>query len=316
MRVAVFGTGGVGGYFGGRLAQAGEEVVFIARGAHLAAIREHGLSVESIKGNFTIRPAQAEEDPRRVGPVDVVLVCVKAWQVMQAAQEMLPLIGPATAVVPLENGVEATAQLATVLDASGSRPAHTVGGLCRISTYVAAPGLIRHVGIEPTIDFGSLDNLPDPRLEALRLAFERAGVKASIPADIQVAIWQKFVFIAAISGVGAVTRAPAGVFRSIPETRQMLESALAEIVAVGQAHQVALPGDTAQRTLAIIDGLPGGTIASMQRDILDGRPSELEAQNGAVVRLGKAHGIPTPTHAFIYSSLLPLEQKARQLVEF
>ncbi len=316
MRIVVYGSGSVGGYFGGRLAQAGEEVIFIARGAHLAAIRENGLQVDSLQGNFIVQPAQAAEDPHQVGPADVVLVCVKAWQVPQAAAAMQPLVGPGTVVIPLENGVEAPDQLAASLETPGKTFAHVVGGLCRISSLVAGPGHIRHVGIEPYIAFGSLDGQPNERLDLLQKAFTRAGVKAEIPPDIQVACWQKFVFIAAISGVGAVTRAPAGIFRSIPETRQMLIAALEEIAAVGRAQHVKLPADVVQRTLATIDGLPGGTLASMQRDIMTGKPSELEAQNGAVVRMGAAHNLPTPTHAFIYSSLLPLERKARGDVEF
>lgn len=316
MKIVVYGSGGVGGYFGGRLAQAGEEVIFIARGAHLAAMREHGLKVDSSLGDFTVYPVQATDDPHQVGPVDVVLVCVKAWQVPQAAAAMQPLIGPNTVVIPLENGVEAADQLAAVVEAPGEAYRHVVGGLCRISSHVAAPGHIRHVAIEPTIDFGRLDRQADRRLEQLLQAFIRAGVKAEIPADIQVACWLKFVFIAAISGVGAVSRSPVGVFRRLPETRQMLVQALEEIAAVAQAQQVALPEDAVKRTLGTIDGLPGSTLASMQRDILAGVPSELEAQNGAVVRMGQANGIPTPVHTFIYSSLLPSERKARGELDF
>lgn len=316
MRIAIYGSGSVGGYFGGRLAQVGEDVIFIARGAHLAALREHGLKVESTVGDFTLDHVQATDDPQQVGPVDVILVGVKAWQVPQAATAMLPMIGPETVVIPLENGVEAVEQLAAVLETPGEPYRHVAGGLCRLSSLVAGPGHIRHVAIEPTIAFGALDGHPDARLERLQQAFVRAGVKAEIPADIQAACWMKFVFIAAISGVGAVTRSPVGVFRALPETRQMLVQALEEIAAVARAHQVALPPDAAQRTLATIDGLPGGTLASMQRDLMAGTPSELEAQNGAVVRMGQAHGVPTPTHAFIYGSLLPLERRARGELDF
>ena len=193
MRIAVFGSGGVGGFFGGKLAQAGEEVIFIARGRHLDAIRRDGLRVESVGGDFRIRPARAESDPILVGPVDVVLVGVKAWQVPEAAQAIQPLVGPATVIIPLQNGVEAAAQLAAVLGAQ-----YVAWGLCRISCLVAAPGVIRHVGIEPYIGFNWLDRHPDPRLEALQAAFGRVGVKAEIPEDIQVKVWKKFVFIAAI----------------------------------------------------------------------------------------------------------------------
>ncbi len=311
MKIAVFGAGAVGGYFAGRLAQGGEEVVLIARGEHLQALRQHGLRVDSIKGDFVVQPSLATDDPRQAGTVDVVLLGVKAWQVPEAAQAMRPLIGPETFVVPLENGVEAPDQLAAVLDAG-----HVLGGLCKIFSFLAGPGHIRHAGMEPYVAFGELDNRPSERAERLRRAFERAGVVADIPPDIQVAMWEKFLFIASLSGVGAVTRAPVGVLRSLPETRQMLEQAMGEVLAVAHTRGIAVPEETIAGTLALIDGMPPGATASMQRDIIAGRPSELEAQNGAVVRLGRERGVATPLHAFIYHSLLPLEQRARGQIDF
>jgi 2-dehydropantoate 2-reductase len=311
MRIAVFGTGGVGGYFGGRLAQAGEEVIFIARGKHLEAMRQHGLKVDSIKGDFKIEPAQVIDDPRRVGQVDMVLVAVKAWQVPEAAVAMRPMIGAQTGVVPLENGVDAPAQLIVALGAD-----HALGGLCKISAFIAEPGLIRHVGIEPYVAFGELDNRLSQRVEALRQAFERAGVSVEVPQDIRAAMWEKFIFIAAISGVGAVTRAPAGVIRSLPETRQMLIGMVEEIVAVARALKVNLPQEIATNTIAFIDSLPQNVTASMQRDVIAGHPSELGSQNGALVRMGLETGISTPLNAFIYHSLLPQELRARGEVDF
>ena len=308
MRVAVFGAGGVGGYFGGRLAQAGEELVFIARGEHLRALQSQGLQVDSIKGDFMVKPVQVTDNPRRVGEVDFVLVAVKGWQVPEAALAMQPMVGPHTGVAPLGNGVEAPFQLAAVL---GTGP--VLGGLCRISAFIAEPGHIRHVGLEPFVAFGELDNRSTPRVEALRQAFERAGVKVSVPPDIRVAMWEKFVFIVAVSGVGAVARAPLGALRSLPETRQLLEQAVHEAVAVGRARKIELPEDAVARTMTTIDSLEPGIIPSMQRDILEGRPSELGSQNGAVVRMGLELGIPTPTHRFIYHSLLPQELQARAL---
>jgi 2-dehydropantoate 2-reductase len=311
MRIAVFGSGGVGGFFGAKLALAGEEVVFIARGSHLEAIQRDGLQVESVGGDFHIFPVQAESDPGRVGTVDIVLVGVKAWQVPEAAQAIQPLVGPDTVVIPLQNGVEAATQLTAVLGKQ-----HVAGGLCRISSLVAAPGLIRHVGIDPYIGFNWLDGHADPRLAQLQAAYARVGVNAEIPADIQIKVWEKFVFIAAISGVGAVTRAPAGVLRSVPGTRRMLEAAIHEAAAVGRASGVPLAEQLEQNTLLFIDSIPPGTMASMQRDISENRPSELECQNGAVVRLGLACGVPTPAHAFIYASLLPQEARARGEINF
>lgn len=311
MRIAVFGTGGVGGYFGARLAQSGQDVVFIARGAHLRAIQTSGLRIESIIGDFVISPAQASDDPSQVGPVDAIVVGVKAWQIPDAAQAMRPLVGEQTIVVPLENGIEAPELLGAVLGAE-----HVLGGLCQLSAFIAGPGHIRHVGIEPYVAFGELDGRPSPRAERLFQAFESAGVKADIPADIQVAMWDKFLFIASTSGIGAVTRAPMGVYRNLPETRRMLIGAMQEIFAVAKARGVKLPDDTIEKRLAFIDNLPPGVLASMQRDILEGRPSELMSQNGAVVRMGQTLGVPTPVHTFIFNSLLPQEKRARGELQF
>ncbi len=310
MRIAIYGSGSVGGYFGGKLAQAGEDVTFIARGTHLEAIRRNGLRVESIQGDFLISPAWAEDDSTKVGRVDVVIVGVKAWDVPRAAEAVRPLVGPATIVVPLENGVDAPGQLAAVLDTAGEAP-HVLGGLCRIVSLVAAPGVIRHAGMEPYIAFNRIDGQPDERVERLRDAFVRAGVTVEVPADITAALWAKFAFIAAFGGVGAVTRAPAGALRGIPETRRMLEAAIREVEAVARARGVALAGDIFARTLAQVDGLPANATASMQRDIMEGRPSELESQNGAIMRLGRESGVSTPAHDFIYASLLPQEGRAR-----
>jgi 2-dehydropantoate 2-reductase len=311
MRIAIFGTGAVGGYFGGRLALSGQEVVFIARGEHLRAMQTQGLRVDSLAGDFIVDPIQATDDPTRVGVVEVVILGVKAWQVPEAALEMWPLMGPGTCVVPLQNGVDAPAQIAAVLGKQA-----VLGGLCRIASQLASPGHIRHTGIEPYVAFGEFDNQLSERVLRLKSAFEQAGVRVEIPADIQAAMWGKLIFIASISGMGAVTGAPVGVFRELPETRQMLKGVLREIVAVSKRHNVQLEEAVAARTLAMIDELPPDTMPSMQRDILEGRPSELGSQTGTVVRLGLEAGVPTPVNNMIYSSLLPKELRARGELEF
>jgi len=311
MRIAVFGAGGVGGYFGGRLAQAGQELVFIARGTHLQAMQSTGLRVDSLKGDFTLPKVQTTDDPAQVGEVDFVLVAVKAWQVPEAAKAMLPLVGEHTCVLPLENGVEAPDQLVEVLGTG-----RVLGGLCHISAYIANPGHIKHVGIEPHIALGELDGQLSQRAESLRLALEQAGVWAEVPEDIQAAMWEKFLFIAAISGVGAVTHAPAGVLRQLPGSRQLLEDAMGEIFALSRARGVNLPDDILAKTMAFVDNLPPGVTASMQRDILQGKPSELESQNGAVVRMGAKAGVATPVNTFLYHSLLPQEKRARGELQF
>jgi 2-dehydropantoate 2-reductase len=312
MRIGVFGTGGVGGYFGGKLAQAGEEVIFIARGGHLKAIQEAGLQVESLKGDFHILPAQATDAPQAAGIVDCVLVGVKAWQIAEAAQALKPMVGDRTVVVPLQNGVEAPKELAAVLGAE-----HVLGGLCKIAAQIVEPGHIRHMGLEPYIAFGEIAKGANraayaaERVRRLREAFERAGVRVETPEDIQAAIWEKFLFIAAISGVGAVTRAPVGEVRALAGSRRMLERVMEEVYAVALAKGVKMADDILAHTMAFVDGLPPGSMPSMMRDIMAGRPSELEYQNGAVVRMGQESGTPTPVNDFIYSSLLPQERRAR-----
>jgi 2-dehydropantoate 2-reductase len=312
MRIAVFGTGGVGGYFGGRLAQAGEDVVFIARGDHLEAMLKQGLQVDSVNGDFRVKSVQATDDPAQVGIVDMVLVGVKAWQVPEAAEAIRPMIGPDTVALPLQNGLEAPKQLAAVL---GDQ--HVLGGLCGLSTFIVGPGHIRHAGADPFIRFGELDNRPSQRVERLRQAFERAtGLTVEIPPDIHVAMWMKFLFITVWSGLGAVTRAPLGIWSSLPETRHMAESALKEIISVAQARDVGLPENAMPTIMNMYDSLPPDITSSMQRDIAEGRPSELDAQIGAVVRLGEETDVATPLHKFIYDTLLPAELRARGQLQF
>src|SRR6478672_374150 len=308
MRVTVFGAGAVGAYFGGRLAEVGEDVAFIARGETLRALGERGLRVTSPDGDFTLHPVHASDTPADLGPTDVILLGVKAWQVSDAARAMGPLLGPDTFVVPLQNGVEAPAQLAAVLG-----PERVLGGLCRILAWIAAPGEIRHEGVEPYIGFGELTGGLSPRVERLQQAFARCrGVTAEGLEDVRAELWRKFLFIASVSGLGAVTRAPIGVLRTRPETRDQLERAMREVLAVARAHGVALPDDAVAETLAFTDTVPAEGTASMQRDIIAGRPSELEAQSGAVVRLGREKGVATPVHEFLYRTLVPLELRARE----
>jgi 2-dehydropantoate 2-reductase len=312
MRIVIFGTGGVGGYFGGRLAQAGMDVTFIARGKHLEAIAKQGLRVDSINGDFSIYPAIATDDPATVGEVDVVLCCVKSWQVSESAIAMLPMIGPNTVVVPIQNGIEAPEILSEVLGAD-----KVLGGLCRIISMTHGPGHIRHVGAEPYITFGELDNQQSERTKRLFRAFSKAsGLTVEIATDIIAALWKKFILIAPWSGVGAITRAPAGVFRSLPETRQMLLESMKEVFNIAIARGVDLSKEVVEETMEFIDTLPKDGTASMQRDIIEGRPSELNEQNGVVVRLGNAFGVQTPVNAFIYYSLLPSEMRARGQLNF
>ena len=311
MRIAIVGAGAVGAYVGGRLAQAGAQVALMARGDHLQALARHGLRVESPHGDFVLQPWRATDDPAQVGSVDVVFVGVKTWQLPAVLPGLPALVGPDTCVVPLQNGVEAPTQLAHAVGASA-----VVGGCCWLMSVRVAPGHIRHLGgLEPALVVGELDTRPSARLERLCQALCHAGVSAAVAPDIQVTMWEKFVQVTAFSGVGAVTRAPVGILRSLPETRALLEQVMAEICAVARAQHIVLPAEVIPQAMAQLDRFPPAGTNSTQRDLMAGRPSELEALAGAVVRLGHAVGVPTPLTTFIYHSLLPLEHHARgQLV--
>ena len=306
MRIAIFGTGGVGGYFGGRLAQAGEDVTFIARGEHLRAIQTTGLRVESLSGDFTIDPAKATDDVNEVGEVDLAIVGVKAWQVAEAARSMKPMVGPHTTVLPLQNGVDAVGELRAELGAD-----RVIGGLCRIVSFVVGPGHIRHAGFAPSVVIGELDNRRTDRVVAIEAVFNHAGIETMIAPDIQVALWMKFLFIASFSGVGAIANAPARVLRTDPELRLQMLRAMEEICTLAHARGIKLPENAIETVMAGVNALPENATSSMQRDIAAGKPSELESQNGAVVRMARESSVEVPTHEFIYEKLRPLEQKAR-----
>jgi 2-dehydropantoate 2-reductase len=288
MRIAIFGAGAVGAYVGGRLAQAGSQVAFLARGDHLHALANHGLRVESPHGDFAVQPWLATDDPTQVGIVDVVVVGVKTWQLPEVARALPALVGPETCVVPLQNGVEAPTQLAQVVGAQA-----VLGGCCRVMSVRVAPGHIHHRGgIDPYLLVGELDHRRSARAERLCQVLGHAGVTAAMPPDIQVAMWEKFVQVTAFSGVGAVTRAPVGTLCTLPETRALLEQVMREIVAVARAWHVALPADVIPTAMAQLASFPPSGTNSTQRDLMAGRPSELDAHAGAVVRLGHALGVP------------------------
>ncbi|HVC21426.1 MAG TPA: 2-dehydropantoate 2-reductase [Vicinamibacterales bacterium] len=312
MRIAVVGAGAIGRFFGAQLARSGEEVTFVARGETLRALQADGLRLDTPEGAFDVGPVRATDDAASVGPVDAIILGVKAWQVPEAARAARPMVGPGTVVLPLQNGVEAADQAAAEVGRD-----HVLGGLCHVIAVAAGPAGVRvQAGLQPTVTFAELDNRPSGRVDRLREVLGRAGVKAIVPADIQAALWSKFLFIAAFGGVGAVTRAPIGVVRQMPGTRQMLVQAMEEIAAVARARGVALDPEAVTAAMARLDGLAPASTPSMQRDIMDGRPSELDSQNGAVVRLGGQAGVHTPLHRFLYHALQPSERRARGEIAF
>lgn len=300
MRIAVFGAGAVGGYIGGRLAEAGGDVAFIARGAHLAAIREHGLRVESPNGDMHIQGAVATDDPAEIGSVDTILFAVKLFDTAVAARACAPMIGPETVVVALQNGVESEAEIGAIVGAE-----RVMGGTVYIASVVAEPGVIRQTGQFAKLIFGEMDGRLSERGRALETACRDAGVDVTFSATVELEIWMKFVVLAALSGVTTVTRLPVGILRADPEPRALFENAIAEAVAVGRARGVALPEDAVARQMAVVDGWPETMVASMLHDLNGGRRLELDYFSGAVSRLGRDCGVPTPVHDVLHAALKP-----------
>jgi 2-dehydropantoate 2-reductase len=306
MRIAVVGAGGVGGYFGGRLAQSGLDVVFIVRGKTLEALRREGLRVDSIAGDFHLERVNATDDPSSAGKVDAVLLAVKAWQIAEVLPDLKPLLNRETAVIPLENGMTAPQEIAAILGRE-----HAMGGLCGIVSYIVEPGHIRHAAVEPQVMFGELDNSRSDRVERIAEAFRRAKIKVDVPPDIHRSMWTKFLFIAPYSAVGATSRVPIGVWRAMPETRSLVERLLREVTAIATARGVSLAPDAIERTMERYDGLAPDATPSLQRDVVDGKPSELDAQLGAVVHMARESGVEVPCFETLYAALLPQERRSR-----
>lgn len=299
MKVVMMGSGGVGGYYGARLAQAGHEVVFVARGAHASAIRSGGLRVKSELGDALIAPARVVEDPAQAGAADLIVVAVKLWDSESAAAALAPIAGAGTAVVSLQNGVDKDDVLAAALGAG-----HVVGGVTHIAAVIAEPGVIAHTGKLQRITVGELSGGSTARLEAIAAALQGAKIETVVSDHIRRVTWEKFVFLTALSGLTALTRKPVGAVRAHPATRALLLEALRETAAVARAEGVALDPGVPEQQLKMMDGLAEGMLASMAQDLLRGRRLELEWLSGAVVRRGGARGVATPVHRAIYAALV------------
>lgn len=298
MRFAVIGAGGIGGYFGGRLAAAGHDVWFVARGAHLDAIREEGLLVSSVAGDFVVRPASVTSDPADIGPVDVVLLGVKTWQVPGVAANLAPLMGAQTGVVTTQNGVEAPGQVAAVVGESAVLP-----GVAKVFASIEGPGHVQHSGGPGSLSVAEWDNHPSERVDRLREALTGAGIPSPVPQDIWVELWAKVLFVEPFGALGAALEATIGELRASAPRRALLEDAMREVEAVARAHRVALSDDIVASTLDFIDQQPADGTSSLQRDLLADRPSELDAWVGALVRLGTAAGLPMPLHRLLLEVL-------------
>lgn len=300
MKIAVFGSGGVGGYFGGLLAHAGHDVSFIARGAHLGAVRESGLQIFSANGDFLIHPAVATDDPADIGPVDYVVIAVKHYHLAEAIPQIKPLVGPESTVVPLLNGVDAHEIL---VDALGPEP--VVGGLCSIVSMVESPGVIHQPSNIRRVIVGELDRTKSVRVAQIVQAWKECGAEAIHAEDIFVAMWTKFIFIASFGGVSSLARATIGEIRECEPARALYIEAIREAEALARAQEIHLAPDILEKTIALTESFESNTTSSMQRDVDAGNLFELEAFSGRIVRLGEQLGIPTPVHRAIYALLKP-----------
>jgi len=299
MRIVVMGSGGTGGYFGAKLARAGEDVTFVARGAHLEAIRSQGLRVNSaIDGEWTVR-APAVERLDGLPPADLILFCVKSFDTESAGEIIKPAVGHGTGVLPVLNGVDNVEKLERILG-----PGHVMGGVAQVLATIEAPGVVSHRFLGRLI-FGEMDGRPSERARAFLQACERAGIQAETSSNMLRALWQKYVMIAAQAGMTALTRSPAGVVRSVPETRLMYRLILGEMVALGNAAGAGLDSSVVESSMGMLDNLGAAFTSSLHHDLVQGRRLELEALHGHAVRLGNRHGVPTPMLFAVYAALRP-----------
>lgn len=309
MKIAIIGTGGVGGYFGGKLAHAGEDVTFVARGEHLKVLQTHGLTVKSINGDFMVNPVNATNEIRKIGNPDLVLLAVKAWQIRDISRELKSVIHQNTVVIPLQNGVLAAEEMVGELNRE-----NVVGGLCRIMSKIESPGIITHFGVAPTIVFGELDCKKTERMDKIKELFDKAGFNSIISNDIQADIWKKFITIC-VSGLLAITRSTYGVLREMEGTRRLLRELMTEIYQVALKAGISLNPDIVDRIMDGIDAYPYDSSSSLARDVWEGKPSEIDYQNGTVVRLGEKYQVDTPINRFVYHCILPMEIAVRKKIE-
>lgn len=307
MRIAVVGSGGVGGYYGALLQQAGQDVTFLARGAHLAAMRERGLRIESVLADPVTLHVRATDRPADIGPVDLVLFAVKSYDTVQAAAHLPHLVGPQTAVLTLQNGVD---NVDALVAAVGSP--HVLGGLCRIFSTIAEPGVIRHTGGPRTVVFGELDGRASARAEVILQAFSSTGVPTVLSDQILIDMWEKYIFITAQGGMTALVRLPISAILATPETLELYLDAADEVAAVGRAHGVPIPEGQRDRVRRIAESLEPDSYSSLYQDLVRGRSMELETLLGNVVRLGRRYGVPTPVCRAIYAALRPFDLAAQQ----
>jgi 2-dehydropantoate 2-reductase len=300
MRIAVIGAGGVGGGFGAALAKAGADVTFIARGAHLAAMKSVGLKIQGGRGETHLVPTKATDNPADIGPVDIVLFCVKLWDVESAGEAIKPLVGPGTAVIPLQNGIDAAERLIPILGAGA-----VMGGVAQISASIIAPGVIQQVGTFMRMIFGELDGKRSARGEAFLALCQTAGFDVTLSEQILTDLWMKFILLACNSSITAATRQPLGKLREDADLRPVMISAFRETIEIGRAKGVRLPADALEKILEFVGHAPPTMKASMALDLDRGNRLELPWLGGKVVELGRQLGVATPTHSVMYAVLKP-----------
>lgn len=308
MKIGIIGTGGVGGYFGARLAEAGNEVTFIARGAHLQAINSNGLKLESINGDLKLLDVKVTDDVSALVDKELIICAVKVWQLEAIISDLRKIVHNDMILLPLENGISAH----EILDDNFGNSCHVLGGLCRIFSFIGEPGVIRHTGYDPSITMGALDGVTTAEVQKVESVIKTSNIRVTVSTDIQAEIWKKFVFISSTSAIGAVTRVSMGIYRDAKGSRQLLEQSLQEMISVGKAYGVNLPEKMFENTMAFVDKMPFKATTSLQRDVMEGKPSELDAQIGELVRLAEKLNVPTPVNSVIYNALLPQEQEARK----
>lgn len=306
MKIAIIGTGGVGGYFGGKIAQAGYDVTFLARGEHFKAIQSKGLNVKSILGDFHVSSVKVCEKIREIGKCDLIILAVKAWQIKDISAELIPILKENSVILPLQNGVSAVEELRVTINEK-----NIITGLCRIFSKIEVPGIIKHFGVTPTILFGESDNSKTSRILEIKELFDASGINAQISGDINSELWKKFIPIC-VGGLMALTRTTYGELRELQETRQMMIDLMIEIYQLSQKIGIRIETDFVDKSVSLLDTYPYNSTSSLTRDVLEGKPSEIEYQNGTVVRLGQKYGIDTPINRFVYHSILPMELKARK----
>jgi 2-dehydropantoate 2-reductase len=305
MEIGIIGCGGVGGYFGAKLARAGNNVTFVARGEHLNAIRANGLYIKSIDGDFKIEPANITDNPRLLSGCELIILGIKAWQVKEIGSQLSKIINTKAIVLPLQNGVLAAEELSMYIPQY-----HIIGGLCKIFSKIESPGVINHMGLVPTIIFGELDNSLGDRVQNIKEVFDDAGINNQVSNYIQSDLWKKFILIC-LSGLGAITRAGYGLLREMPETRQIMIEILEEICQIANNKKVTIGKDIIEQSMKYVDTYPYDSMSSLARDVINGKPSEIEYQNGTVVKYGQELEIPTPANRFVYSMIKAMEKGNR-----